>query len=395
MEQILSGTSEILFACLVTGRAGPFLPEKMKILFWWVLLNISSLYAAAQYRIDARLQGFREGTLFYLKDVEADQVLDSAILKKGTLSIKGVLEDSPRPLWLYTHTADKFYYFNLFIANEKVLVEAKAEDMPYFVRITGSPIQDADNLLNKQTAKLWYSRDSLTGLVVPLMQKNEQPELQAKIWKAVRVIDDSVQTITQKFIRYHINSYAGLRQLYYQRFKMDTSILRRLLTTLQSEFRNSRYARSVETFLRVGAPLKAGNLFRDFEAIDSAGNTHQLSSYLDKYVLLNFSTTNCGPCILSKDELKAIANKYQQKLTLVGFNADASRDTWLKGMRRDHPAWTVLWDGKGGHSETVAKYGVEGYPSFILLDPGGKIVHTWSGYSEGSILATLEKKLAL
>lgn len=367
----------------------------MKISLLCFLLGISSLHTAAQYTIDARLQGFKEGTVFYLKDIEADQVLDSAILKKGSLRIKGVFEDTPRPLWLYTRTADNFYYCNLFIANENVLVEAKAEDMPYFVRITGSSIQDVDNLLNQQTGKLSYSRDSLTNLIMPFILKNEQPELQAKIWKAVGVIDDSVRTITHKFIREHINSYAGVRQLYFQRFKMDTAMLRQLLAVMQPEFRSSPYAKSVETFLRVGAPLKAGNRFRDFEAIDSAGNTHQLSNYLGKYVLLNFSITNCGPCILSKDELKTATSKYQKILTLIGFNADASRNTWLKGMQRDQPSWPVLWDGKGGHSETIVKYGVAGYPTFVLLDPGGKILHKWSGYSEGNILATLEKKLAL
>ena len=350
---------------------------------------------SAQYQLQASLNGFKEGTVFYLKDIEADQILDSAVLHKGSLTIKGNLEDAPRSLWLYTSVNDHFYYCNLFIGNEKVRVEGSAKDMPYYMRITGSAIHAVDDMLNKKTASLSYTRDSLTNLVVPLMLKNEQQTRQDSIWSKIRKIDDSVKAITFNFINQHINSYAGLRQLYFLRFKLDSSALRQLYMQIRPPFTESRFTKTIHTFLQVGAPLKTGDHFRDFTAIDSSGKSHQLSDYLGKYILLNFSTTYCGPCIMSKEELKEVAIKYSEQLSLVGFNADASRDTWLKGIRRDQPTWPVIWDGKSGHSETIQKYGVQGYPSFVLLDPNGIILHRWSGYSfnDRSILKLLQKML--
>lgn len=348
-----------------------------------------------QFQIEAKLKGFEDGTVFYLKDIEADQVLDSAMINKERFIIKGQFDDTPRSLWLYTQTKSKnsFFYCNLFMGNDRVMVEGSATDMPYFLKIKGSAINDTYQILNGKTGKLWRSRDSLVSLVMPLLMKNENQGRQDSLWKIIRVIDDTVDLITHQFIRQHINSYAGVRQLNYARFQFDSATLRQLYNQLKAPFSESRYGRTIATFLRVGSPLKAGDLSRNFTAIDSSGKQHMLADYRGKYVLLNFTTTYCGPCILSKDEMKKVASLYADRLSVLGFNADASRDTWLKGLIRDKPIWLVVWDGQSSHSEVILKYGVQGYPTYVLLDPDGVIVHRWSGYSEGSILSTLQKKL--
>ncbi|MGN6293313.1 MAG: redoxin domain-containing protein [Chitinophagaceae bacterium] len=347
-----------------------------------------------QFQIEAKLKGFEDGTVFYIKDIEADQVLDSAVLNKGRFIIKGQFDDTPRSLWLYTQTPkSSFFYCNLFMGNDRVTVEGSAKDMPYFLKIKGSAIHDIYQILNSKTGRLFQSRDSLVSVAMPLLMKNENQDRQDSLWKIIRAIDDTVQLITHQFIRQHINSYAGVRQLNYARFQFDTTTLRQLYNQLQEPFSESRYARTIATFLKVGSPLKTGDLSRDFTAIDSSGKQHALTDYRGKYVLLNFTTTYCGPCILSKDEMKKAASLYTDRLTVLGFNADPSRETWLKGLIRDQPTWPVVWDGQSEHSEVILKYGVQGYPTYILLDPKGVIVHRWSGYGEGTILAALQKKL--
>ncbi|WP_276482521.1 TlpA disulfide reductase family protein [Paraflavitalea pollutisoli] len=365
----------------------------MNKLICLLLLHLAVASSQAQYQIDAHLTGFPDGTVFYLKDIDADQVLDSAALQQGRIFFTGTFEDGPRGLWLYHSSPQQFYYCNLFMGNEKLLVQADKKDMPYNVRITGSCIQATETLLDLQTAPYNASRDSLVQLAMPLMMKGEQPSRQDSLWKLIRVIDDSVEHITQRFISGHINSYAGIRWLNYRKSKMDSSRIQSLLDQLRPEFRDHRYAQTVATFLRVGATLKKGDPSRDFIAHDSLGKPYQLSAYRGKYVLLNFSTTYCSPCMQSKEELKTADSTYRQELQLITFNADASRETWLKGVRRDHPAWPAVSDGKGPASETVMKYGATGYPTFVLLDPQGKIVQSWSGYGKGGILSVLQKQL--
>ena len=120
----------------------------------------------------------------------------------------------------------------------------------------------------------------------------------------------------------------------------------------------------------------------DFEAMDKDGHKHHLSDTKGKYVLLDFSTTYCGPCIESLKDLKIISKKYADQIQIISFSGDGGKATWLKGINRDRPAWLTLWDGKGNYGETILKYGVTGYPSFFLIDPQGKIVSKWVGYGK-------------
>jgi thiol-disulfide isomerase/thioredoxin len=364
---------------------------KSTILFCSILFI--PFFLSAQYRIEAHLTGFDDGTVFYLKDIEADQVLDSTVLKNKSFNFYGSFDDVPYALWVYTIVGNQFYYCNLLMGNEHVVIKGAAKEMPYYISITGSGIQDTDNILRKKTAGFSVSRDSLVNIVVPLMNKDENPELQKNIWNQIRKIDDTMDIIKRTFIDKNINSYAGLRQLFFYRFRLDSSTLHSLYNQLKTPFRESRYAKTIATFLKVGMPLKTGEMSWNFKAIDSSGKQYQLSDYKGQFVLINFSTTYCGPCILSKDELKAVAVKYENQLSVLTFNADASRSAWLAGIYRDQPSWPVLWDGNSGHSETVLKYGVQGYPTFVLIDPDGKIVHRWSGYGKGSLLSAMENKM--
>jgi thioredoxin-related protein len=88
-------------------------------------------------------------------------------------------------------------------------------------------------------------------------------------------------------------------------------------------------------------------------------------------------------------ELNEISKKLADNLSVVSFSGDAGKETWLKSLTRDQPQWLSLWDGKGFYGETIIKYGVTGYPTFVLINPDGKIVSKWSGYEKGA----LEKKV--
>jgi peroxiredoxin len=147
-------------------------------------------------------------------------------------------------------------------------------------------------------------------------------------------------------------------------------------------YKQSLFGQRIGNYLKVGDILNKGNNITDFEALDKDGNKHRLSEIKGKYILLDFSTTYCGPCIESLEDLKIISKKYAEQLGIVSFSGDGGKATWLKGISRDQPAWLSLWDGKGSYGETILKYGVTGYPTFFLIDPQGKIVSKWSGYGK-------------
>jgi thiol-disulfide isomerase/thioredoxin len=195
------------------------------------------------------------------------------------------------------------------------------------------------------------------------------------------------------FIKAHFNSYIGMNALFFVRnsFKKDT--LQKMYDGLSAEHKESIYGQRIKNYLIVGDALKNGDKYSDFEAMDTSGKKHKLSDFTGKYVLLDFTQTYCEPCIESVDELKKADSLYKNKLQLISFNADKSKERWLTGILRDKPTWIALWDGEGIYGKTILKYNVTGYPTFVLLNPEGKIIWKEFGFETGIIEKALEKNV--
>jgi hypothetical protein len=75
---------------------------------------------------------------------------------------------------------------------------------------------------------------------------------------------------------------------------------------------------------------------------------------------------------------------------IVSFSADNKKEVWLNSVDRDKITWTSLWNGNGIYSETCIRYGVTGFPTFILIGPDRKIADKWTGYAKGMLIEKLK-----
>jgi len=119
----------------------------------------------------------------------------------------------------------------------------------------------------------------------------------------------------------------------------------------------------------------------DFFGID--GNTKHISDFLGKYLLLDFWSSGCGPCIMAFPEMKEVFETYSENLTIISISLDT--DTrWKESMTSHDMPWVNIRDPKamGG---LAANYGVRGIPFYVIISPEGKVVDKWSGYGKGFI----------
>lgn len=83
----------------------------------------------------------------------------------------------------------------------------------------------------------------------------------------------------------------------------------------------------------------------DAELVDPDGETHRLSEYLGKYVLLDFWSFGCGPCLQSLPELKAVSESYRDRLTVISITSDPKNqwETASKehGITSTSTPWTI------------------------------------------------------
>lgn len=118
-----------------------------------------------------------------------------------------------------------------------------------------------------------------------------------------------------------------------------------------------------------------GSFAPDIIMADTSGKPFSLSSLKGKYVLVDFWASWCAPCRGENPNVVANYNKYKNKnFTILGVSLDEDRAAWVKAIQKDKLAWKNVSDLKGWSNAAVSKYGFEGIPYNVLLDPQGKII---------------------
>lgn len=338
---------------------------------------------AQRYQINATLTGFKDQTKFYLQDIMTDQKIDSAMLTDGKLSLKGKI-NQVRALRLCCYHQNEFYFTNLLIGADQVTIKADIKDFPWFVKTSGSKSQDVANILNHQVRSLWKDRDSIMKILFP-MAMGKQSDSIRKITKPmirqIQLLDSTREYITEKFISAHLNSDAALQQLYYKKGNYQKEEFNKMINKIIPSFRTTLFGNLLLNYQKVGDILKKGDQFYDFSAKDIAGKTYKLSAFKGKYILVDFTETYCAPCIEAAADLDILSKKYASELQVISFYVEKDPEIVKIGLERDRPTWPAIWDGKGTESEITLKYGVTGFPSFVLIAPDGKIVLHTSGFS--------------
>ncbi len=147
------------------------------------------------------------------------------------------------------------------------------------------------------------------------------------------------------------------------------------------------------------------------------GDKTTFAALKGKYVLIEFWGYWCGPCIGSMPVLIELHEKFADKgLAIVGVHMDidgdvdtaAKLDAKIAGYKKEHwkgkelPFPNALVSGvrigtgddakRGG---PIAQYGVQGYPTCILIDREGKVVGQFHARDIKSASAEIEKLLSL
>lgn len=119
-----------------------------------------------------------------------------------------------------------------------------------------------------------------------------------------------------------------------------------------------------------------GSTYIDLQSTTHYGKEVQLSDYVGKtdYLLLDFWSSGCQPCIASLPALKTFYNKNRGgKLEIVGISLDIEKDDWLNAIQKNELNWVQISDLKS-ESEAAKLYDIIAIPSTILIDKEGKIV---------------------
>lgn len=159
--------------------------------------------------------------------------------------------------------------------------------------------------------------------------------------------------------------------------KYDTKVLFDIYNSYPDKLKSSFYGTKLLNHLNEqNSPvLQVGDQILDFTLNDINGKSVSILDYRNKFVLIDFWASWCGPCRAENPNLLKVYEKYKSKgFEIIGISLDTDKDNWLKAIEKDNLSWVNLSDFKGWDNELVQHYKIRGIPRNMLIDKMGKII---------------------
>lgn len=144
--------------------------------------------------------------------------------------------------------------------------------------------------------------------------------------------------------------------------------------------------------------LQPGNPSPKFDYENQKGGKTTLENLKGKYIYIDLWATWCGPCRQEIPFLQKVEEQYKGKnIEFVSISIDATKDQskWNKFVLEKQLGGIQLLADNEWESKFVKDYGVQGVPTFILIDPNGKIINARAPKPSDSKLIELLNSLKI
>lgn len=342
----------------------------------FVIDSCTGVDSESGYVIKGQIHGISDSTKIYLFNMEDQVNIDSAILRSGLFTMKGIVD---HPTFCTFLIPDSKEYATLMVENTKISFESDFKDMNFQSKVTGGYEQSLKNNWSKLTGS--YDReysiisDSLTNGLYE--DENHKQDLIVRH----RINLAKSHELMRAFLLQNPNSYLTLNFLYRNRHHYPKDTLDKMLENLERKYRENPNALALARYLKEGEVVK-GSPFIDFEVNTLSGKPFKLSSLKGNFIYLSFWSTNCPPC---RKENRFFSKNYAslpEDLKVVSFSTDKNREKWGNSSEKDNIKWTNVSDLEGDNGLIATRYGVQVLPVSFLIDKNGTIIEKFTGYKD-------------
>lgn len=135
------------------------------------------------------------------------------------------------------------------------------------------------------------------------------------------------------------------------------------------------------------AKLNEGDIAPNFTLNDIDGEPLALSSLQGKYVIADFWGSWCVWCLFGMEEMQKNYEKYSDQMEILGIDCGDTEEDWKNAVKDLQLKWKNVRCPDEDNLTDV--YGIEGFPTKILIDPKGKIEKIYVG-EDPSLYAYLD-----
>lgn len=345
----------------------------MKTFLWMAtagMLAFASCQSKPGYTIQGTIEGVADGEVVYLQDrVDRTMVnIDSAVVKGGTFQFKG--DADTITVSRYVTYAPGEMQTMVFLEPGTITLNMNKEAS----KVAGTVCNDAyqkfmDEFipLNKEMFALYQQtkNDSLSEE----QRKEAEAQLEAKDSLSMEMMFNTISS--------NITNLMGIQMLtnYYGAFEAER--VNPLVDQIPASYASNEDVVALKEHLATVAKTAVGQKFIDFTMNTPEGESVKLSDFIakNKYTLIDFWASWCGPCRAEMPNVVAAYKKYQAKgFGIVGVSLDRDAEAWKKAIKDLNITWPQMSDLKAWDCEGAKLYGVRSIPATVLVDQEGTIV---------------------
>lgn len=122
----------------------------------------------------------------------------------------------------------------------------------------------------------------------------------------------------------------------------------------------------------------------DFTLSDANSNPRSLSALRGKWLVLDFWGSWCGWCIKGFPAMKEIYANHNDQMEIIGIACNDTEQSWREAIEQHQLPWLQLFNPNDlqPSKSPLYLYGVQGFPTKIILTPEGRIHKIFVGESE-------------
>ena len=293
------------------------------------------------------------------------------------------------------------------------IVKIKGEGKHFRTARIDSPVKDQrlrQHFLKRMSTEDWNALDdiqahrylavneliygeNLTSEQSDSLRKVMQEDLDASNEINNRIILQDLKLLeTEEIGTYALNRLNSLARYVASGKKEYREAVLRLYERLSDEQKTSRYGMEALNYLSPVKTLSVGSSVPSYDYVDGNDKTVRISNFAGKWILMDFWSRGCGPCLAAVPELGAISKEFPESLAVVSINLD-KESVWREASKEHGIFWND-WNDPKGVSGSIRSFGTNGIPTFVLISPEGTGMDIVEGYSKGKLKGMI-KSLAL
>jgi thiol-disulfide isomerase/thioredoxin len=317
--------------------------------------------------IVGRLDNFNSDGTIYLTDMwGAHAVIDSAKLVDNTFHMKGVKHE---PTFARLITESGRPVAMLFVEGEKIVVEG--DYLMGTIKASGTPANDAFNQMMKQSEELMARYRVAAGA-------GNEAEIEA--------VDKEHDEMLAKYFEQNKTNALGIFMLQQQSYSLPSKQLIEKLALLPEAMQKlpvvERMKSTAERKFKTEPQAEDSDYvphYIDIVQPDLNGSELSLKSVVEKaenrYILLDFWASWCGPCMGEVPVLKEAYKLYHKKgFEIYGVSLDRREESWKEAVKKHNMEWPNVSLLQEFKIQAVEDYVVEAIPTNFLIDGSNGVI---------------------